>query len=94
MSLLDFSPRIPLGTFSILLRRYRISVNFKSIEYPLNITFFIETRDIRLRNGSHPLEGRVEVKVNGSWATVCDDGWDDTDATTVCRMLVEYPVDK
>ena len=38
-------------------------------------------------NGSHQYEGRVEVCINNQWGTVCDNGWDTTDATTVCKQL-------
>ena len=42
---------------------------------------------MKLVGGSSYNEGRVVIYYNYRWGTVCDDGWDDTDAGVVCRQL-------
>uniref|UniRef100_A0A8C4Q6Q1 Serine protease 12 n=1 Tax=Eptatretus burgeri TaxID=7764 RepID=A0A8C4Q6Q1_EPTBU len=42
---------------------------------------------LRLVDGDSEREGRIEVRIDGEWGSVCDDGWSDRDATVACRQL-------
>ena len=43
--------------------------------------------DIRLIGGQTQLEGRVEVCLNETWGTVCENLWQNIDAGVACRQL-------
>ena len=52
-----------------------------------NISTHVVFQTIRLRAGAVPWKGRVEIKVNREWGTICESGFDVVDANVVCRHL-------
>ena len=45
---------------------------------------------VRLVDGKMSNEGRLEIRKDGNWFSVCGEFFDSTDAQVVCRML-GYP---
>lgn len=43
--------------------------------------------ELRLQGGATPREGRLEICMSGVWGSICDNLWDDFDATVACRQL-------
>ena len=46
-----------------------------------------EEGDVRLAGGSVNSEGRVEICIDETWSTICDNGWSLNDANVVCQQL-------
>ena len=42
---------------------------------------------VRLTGSSYKFRGRVEICVDNTWGTVCDDDFGRSDARVVCRQL-------
>ena len=45
-----------------------------------------EHGEVRLVGGNSS-RGRVEICIGGRWGTICNDQWDEDDATVVCTQL-------
>ena len=46
-----------------------------------------ENGAIKIVYNSNPLRGQVQVCIDGTWGSICDRRWDNTDASVFCRQL-------
>uniref|UniRef100_A0A667Z452 SRCR domain-containing protein n=1 Tax=Myripristis murdjan TaxID=586833 RepID=A0A667Z452_9TELE len=68
------------------LRECMLKMDSASTSYILEV-ICSEPDNVRLVNGNSLCSGRVEVKTNQSWSSVCKDDFDHQDAQVVCREL-------
>ncbi|KAJ8032925.1 Galectin-3-binding protein [Holothuria leucospilota] len=70
-----------------------LEVKYDKILRSILVTLFCasfnkcEDGDIRLAGSVKSFEGRVEVEYNGTWGTICSNGWNHRDAEVVCNQL-------
>ncbi len=50
------------------------------------------TGEVRLVGGANNAEGRVEIRLNDEWGTVCDQMWDVTDASVIWIIDHRYKI--
>ena len=55
--------------------------------YPLFSVVFCNNGDLRLAGSTNIGQGRVEICINETWGTICDDSWGSEDAGVACRVL-------
>ena len=80
--------------FSYLAVERNIKHNPLTIVISITYILLFTCLDVRLIHGRTHEEGLVLIRQRHApimspspWGTVCDDGWDDADATVICRML-------
>jgi len=60
---------------------------FEFLKFVHGFNYFNLEITLKLAGSYSPMSGRVEITINNITGTICDDFWDDADATVICRML-------
>ena len=76
-----------LPHFNCFREAEKVSQILEQIYGDLTYSILLWYQNVRLRAGAVDWKGRVEVKRNGAWGTVCDRGFNELDGNTVCRQL-------
>ena len=66
---------------------YRSVIINKYFHCTLNIIEACSDGDVRLSGSTQNYAGRVELCVERTWTTLCDQTWDFNDAAVICRQL-------
>ena len=64
-----------------------IPSNSTEFSYSYLLVAKCENGEIQLAGGQSDMEGRVEICMDETWGTVCDDSWQDVSANIACRQL-------
>ena len=61
-----------------------------SLLYMYNIATSCNHGDVRLYGGYTRADGAAEVCINGLWANICYQNWDETDSRIFCKQLLGH----
>ena len=79
------------GSVGVLCKTGSPRHTFRGVRIYLRASFpfqeDIERGNLHLSDGLTQYEGRVEIYWNSEWQSICNEGWDELDATVVCRQL-------
>ena len=79
---------IRMGSITRVCRNVFARIDKKITHFLLAVGDLVCTHgELRLQDGRTPLQGRVEICIGGRWGSICDDLWDNNDASVVCSQL-------
>ena len=90
-------PKLRHPVVSVVQQPYNVSVSVHHLTQMFIVLTYIAysakctNGDIRIAGSSFTRLGRVEICVNSTWGTICDDYWDNSDASVVCKQLGYSP---